>query len=50
MVQNVGNFEFVTEFKVKKNKVSKSDVELPDLEGYRAYDSVDSNPEKKEVN
>ena len=42
MVQNAGNFEFVTTFKVEKNKVSKADVELPNLEGYRAYDSVNS--------
>ena len=42
MVQNAGNFEFVTIFKVEKNKVSKADVELPNLEGYRAYDSVNS--------
>ena len=44
MVQNAGNFEFVTEFKVTKNKVSKEDITLPNLEGYRAYDSVNSNP------
>ena len=42
MVQNAGNFEFVTVYKVEKNKVSKADVELPNLEGYRAYDSVNS--------
>ena len=43
MIQNAGNFELITEFKVEKNKVSKSDVELPNLEGYRAYDSVSSH-------
>lgn len=42
MVQNAGNFEFVTKFQVEKNAVSKEEVELPDLEGYRAYESVNS--------
>ena len=46
MVQNAGNFEFVTEFKVEKNTVSKDEVELPNLEGYRAYDSASSNSVK----
>ena len=43
MIQNVGNFEFVTDFKVEKNKVKKSDIAFPNLEGYRASDSVNSN-------
>lgn len=42
MVQNVGNFELVTEFKVIKNNVSKDMVAYPNLEGYRASDSVNS--------
>ena len=42
MIQNAGNFELVTEFHVEKNCVSKEEVELPNLEGYRAYDSVNS--------
>lgn len=40
MVQNAGNFELITEFKVEKNSVSKDEVALPDLEGYRAYEST----------
>lgn len=40
MIQNAGNFELVTEFKVEKNKVTKDNITLPNLEGYRAYDSV----------
>ena len=44
LIQNAGNFEFVTEFKVKKNEVSKDEIELPDLDGYRVYDSVNSKP------
>ena len=43
-IQNAGNFELVTEFKVEKNKVSKDEVEYPNLEGYRAGDSVSSRP------
>lgn len=50
MIQNAGNFEYVTEFKVVKNKVSKDEVELPNLEGYRAYESVSSNPAKNSEN
>ncbi len=46
MIQNVGNFEFVTEFKVEKNAVSKDKIAFPNLEGYRAYDSVNSKPEQ----
>ena len=42
MLQNPGNFELVTEFKVEKNKVTKKEIEFPDLEGYRASDSVNS--------
>ena len=44
VIQNAGNFEFVSEFKVKKNKVSKDEIKLPNLDGYRASDSVSSNP------
>ena len=44
MVQNSGNFELITEFKVEKNQVSKEEIALPNLEGYRATDSVNSNP------
>ena len=44
MIQNAENFEFITEFKVRKNVVSKEDVEFPNLDGYRAYDSVNSRP------
>ena len=44
MVQNSGNFEFVTKFKVEKNNVSKEKVAYPNLEGYRATNSVNSNP------
>ena len=44
MVQNAGNFEFITEFKVEKNKVKKEEIAFPNLEGYRASDSVNSNP------
>ena len=43
MFQNAGNFEFITEFKVEKNAVSKEEIAFPNLEGYRAYDSVSSN-------
>lgn len=46
MIQNAGNFELVTEFKISPNSVSKDEIELPNLEGYRAYDSVNSNPTK----
>ena len=42
MIQNSGNFEFVTEFKVEKNKVTKDEIAFPNLEGYRASDSVNS--------
>ena len=42
MVQKYGDFENVTEFKVMKNKVSKDMVAYPNLEGYRASDSVNS--------
>ena len=42
IVQNAGNFELVTELKVEKNVVSKQEVELPNLEGYRVYNSVNS--------
>ncbi len=44
MIQNAGNFELVTEFKVEKNKVSKEKIAYPDLTGYRVTDSVNSNP------
>ena len=44
MIQNAGNFEFVTDFKVEKNSVSKEEIAYPDLEGYRAGDSVNSRP------
>lgn len=44
MVQNAGNFEFVTEYKVEKNAVSKEEIAYPNLEGYRAGDSSNSNP------
>ena len=44
MVQNSENFEFVTNFKVEKNNVSKEKVAYPNLEGYRATDSANSNP------
>ena len=44
MIQNSGKYEFVTEFKVEKDKVSKDEVAYPNLEGYRVYDSADSNP------
>lgn len=46
MVQNAGNFELVTNFKVEKNKVSKDEVKYPDLGGYRASDSVNSRPKE----
>ena len=49
MIQDAGNFEFVTEFKIEKNTVSKEDIELPDLEGYRAYESSSSNWEEKQI-
>lgn len=42
MVQNSGEIEFVTEFKIEKNKVTKEEIEFPNLEGYRASDSVNS--------
>lgn len=42
LVQNAGNFEMVTEFKVEKNKVTKEEIAFPNLEGYRASDSVNS--------
>ena len=44
MIQNAGNFEFITEFKVEKNKVKKEEIAFPNLEGYRVADSVNSNP------
>ena len=44
MVQNANNFEFVTEFKVEKNNVAKEEIAYPNLEGYRASDSVNSKP------
>ena len=47
MVQNAGNFEFITEFKVEKNKVSKEKIQFPDIDGYRVYDSVNSNPSEE---
>ena len=42
MVQNSGEIEFVTEYKIEKNKVTKEEIEFPNLEGYRASDSVNS--------
>ena len=44
MIQNAGNFEFITEFKVEKNKVKKEEIAFPNLEGYRASSSVNSRP------
>lgn len=41
MIQNVDNFETITDFKIEKNSVSKQEVELPDLENYRVYDSAE---------
>jgi len=43
MIQDAGNFELITEFRVEKNTVSKDEVELPNLEGYRVYESSSSN-------
>ena len=45
MVQIFGNSEHIIEFKVRKNSVSEKEVEFPNLEGYRVYDSVNSRPE-----
>ena len=42
MIQTIGNVEIITKYKIEKNKVTKDEIEFPNLEGYRASDSVNS--------